>query len=246
VTLGLLPRTTLTLRLNAASVHLPDLTQPDREEAATPLALKLSTATRLVEGGTRGSGALDLLLEAGALANTGVGGNTAATLGAGLQVALLRESFTTPGITLSGVFRHTGPLNYGSRCGNSLECVGFAGEARFGVDDLAARLSLGKRVGPLGVLAGAGWDRFSSTRGAIFYRGNDGFEPVSGDVAADALESRWSAFLNLSRGLKVGSVVAEAGWMSGGDALPNYVPGAGGYDPGRSTLFGSVGLRVSL
>lgn len=246
VTLGIIPKTTAVLRVSAAFVHLPDLEAPDGEEAVTPIAVKIGTATRLFEGSGAGTGAFDLLLEAGVLTNTGDGGRTAAILGAGARIGLLRETFTAPGVAVSGMFRHAGPMRYGESCGLAPECVGFNGQADFGVDDISARLTVGKRLGPVGVMGGAGWDRFATTRGSITYRGSDGFEPVGGTVEASAHDSRWSAFVNLSKGLLVGSVVAEAGWMSGGDAVPNYAPGPGGFDPGQGTFFGSIALRVQL
>ncbi|HVG44943.1 MAG TPA: hypothetical protein VM890_09435 [Longimicrobium sp.] len=247
VTLGIVPKTSASLRLSAARVRLPDLDDPQAERSLTPIALKLGTATRLFEGGATGLGALDLLLEAGILTGTGEGGRTAAVLGAGARLGLLRETFGMPGVALSGTFRHTGPVRYGEACILAPGCgVGADGEASFGVNDLSARLTVGKRVGPVGVLGGAGWDRFSTTRGFFAYQGNGGFEPISGTHEVDVHDSRWSAFASLSYGLTVGSLVAEAGWMGGGSAVDGYTQPSGGYDPGQGTLFGSIALRVQL
>jgi hypothetical protein len=247
ITLGIVPKTSLNLRLSTARVRLPNLGDPQAQRSLTPIALRLGTATRLFDGGATGVGALDLLLEGGVLTGTGDGGRTGAVLGAGARLGLLRETFGTPGVALSGIFRHVGPVRYGSRCRALPGCgVGPGGEADFGVNDFSARLTVGKRVGPIGVLGGAGWDRFATTHGSIGYQGTGGFEPVSGTAAADFADSRWSAFANLSYGLTVGSLVAEAGWMSGGDAVDGYTPPAGGFDPGQGTLFGSIALRVQL
>jgi hypothetical protein len=247
LTLGIIPKTSASLRLSAGRVRLPDLDAPQTERTLTPIALKLGTATRLFDGGATGLGALDLLLEAGALSGTGDGGRTAAVLGAGARLGLLRETFGTPGVALSGTFRHTGPVRYGKACILVPGCGASAdGEADFGVNDYSARLTVGKRVGPVGLLGGAGWDRFATTHGFIAYQGSDGFEPVSGTAQVDVHDSRWSAFANLSYGLTVGSLVAEAGWMSGGSAVDGYTPPPGGYDPGQGTLFGSIALRVQL
>jgi len=245
VTLGIIPRTTGMLRVSGAAVHLPDLETAGGERAITPVAVKLGTATQLFDGTAGGTGALDLLLEGGLLTGTGQGGRTAAIFGAGGRLALLRETFATPGVALSGMFRHTGRMQYGSDC-SALPCVGFDGEAVFGLNDVSARLTVGKRVGPVGLAVGAGWDRFSTTGGSIAYRGSPVATPSSGTAEVDVDDARWSAFVNLSKSLLLGSVVAEAGWMSGGDAVPNYTPGQGGYDPGQGTFFGSVALRVQL
>jgi len=247
LTLGIIPRTSLSLRMSTARVRLPELDDPQAERTLAPFALKLSTATQLYGGNAAGTGALELLLEGGMLTGTGEGGRTAAVLGAGGRLGLLRETFGTPGVALSGAFRHVGPVRYGERCVGLPGCgVGPGGEADSGVNDFSARLTVGKRVGPVGLLGGAGWDRFSTTHGVIAYQGSDGFEPTSGTVAVDVHESRWSAFANLSYGLTIGSVVAEAGWMSGGDAVNGYTPPPGGYDPGQGTLFGSIALRIQL
>jgi hypothetical protein len=245
LTLGIIPWTTGALRVSAAAVHLPELEGDGSERSLTPVAVKLGTATRLFGGTAGGTGALDLLLEGGVLTGTGEGGRNAAILGAGARIGLLRETFATPGVALSGTFRHTGRMQYGSGC-MAPACVGFQGEAAFGLNDLGARLTIGKRLGPVGVAAGAGWDRFSTTGGFIAYQGSPVVQPASGTAEVDVHDSRWSAFVNLSKGLLIGSVVAEAGWMSGGDAVLNYAPGPGGYDPGQGTFFGSIALRVQL
>jgi hypothetical protein len=245
-TLGIIPRTSLSLRMSTAQVRLPDLDDPESERTVMPFAVKAGLATHPFEG-VKGLSALDLLLEGGVLTGTGDGGRTAAVLGAGARLGLLRETFTTPGVALSGTFRHVGPVRYGEGCVNVPGCgVGADGEADFGVNDYSARLTVGKRVGPVGLLGGAGWDRFSTTHGSIAYQGSEGFELASGTVAADRHDSRWSAFGNLSYGLTIGSLVAEAGWMSGGDAVSGYTPPSGGYDPGQGTFFGSIALRVQL
>jgi hypothetical protein len=247
VTLGLIPKTSASLRVSAARVRLPNLDVAMTERTLTPVAFKLATATRLFEGGATGLGALDLLLEAGAFTGTGDGGRTAAVLGGGARIGVLRETFGAPGVALSGMVRHVGPIRYGKRCvGLPADCSGLDGEAAFGVDDFSARLTVGKRVGPVGLLGGAGWDRFSTTHGVIGYRGIGGIEPTNVTVDADAHDSRWSAFANLSYGLPLGSLVAEGGWMSGGSAVDGYSPGSSGYDPGQGTFFGSIALRVQL
>jgi hypothetical protein len=247
VTLGLVPKTSASLRVSAGGVRLPDLDASETVRSLTPVAVKLGTATRLFEGAATGFGALDLLLEGGVLTASGDGGGTAALLGAGARLGLLGETFGTPGVALSGMFRHLGTIRYGQSCvelpptcGNGRE-----GEADFGVDDISARLTVGKRVGPVGLLGGAGWDRFSTTGGTITYRGIGGVEDTNVTLAADAEDSRWSAFANLSYGLTIGSLVAELGWMSGGDAAPGYAPGSG-YDPAQGTVFGSIALRIQL
>jgi hypothetical protein len=243
LTLGIVPHTTASLRVSAAAARLPDLAHPDRSRSTTPVAVKLGTATRVFGGTAAGTGELELLLEAGVLS----GGRTGALLGAGARVGLLRETFASPGVSLSGMFRHASRLRYGHVCTGLPGCLPTAaGQADFGVNDASARLTVGKRLGPVGLLAGGGWDLFATTHGSFTYQGSDGFEPTIGTVAADVHGSRWSAFADVSKSLLVGSAIAEVGWMGGGRAVAGYTPGANGYDPGRGTVFGSVALRFQL
>lgn len=251
VTLGLIPKTTGTLRLNAARIRLPELRSGASSETRTGVAMvaKIETATRLFDGGASGTvtgiGSLDLLLDAGVLPATGVLKRSATELGAGARLGLVRETFGLPGVALSAMVRHTARTAYGDDCGGGAtgECAGTgAGELAFSVTDVAARLTVGKRVGPVGLLGGAGLDRFS-THGDFAYRDT---LPTSHALDARWHDTRWSLFADLSCALTVGSLVLEGGWMSGGDAIDGYTPGSGGFDPGQGTAFGSVGLRISL
>jgi hypothetical protein len=248
VTLGFIPKTTGTLRLNVARVRLPDL-RAGESGTRTDVALvaKIETATRLFDGlasGTvTGIGSLDLLLDAGVLPATGAPTRAATELGAGARLGIVRETFGMPGVAVSAMVRHTARTAYGDDCGGRSGCAATgAGEVVFPVTDVGARLTVGKRVGPVGLLGGAGWNRFS-TRGEFAYRGT--LTPSRAtDVELD--DTRWSLFADLSYALTVGSLVLEGGWMSGGDAVGGFSPGAGGYDPGQGTAFGSLGLRISL
>lgn len=239
VTLGIVPNTTGTLRLNVARVGLPDLesaaASPD-ERTSTVMAVKLETASRLFEGWTSGTatgiGSLELLLNAGLLPASGALTKAASTFGAGVRLGVLRESFGTPGVALSAMYRHTSRTGFGDADAAS---TGFA------VRDVSSRLTVGKRVGPVGLLGGVGWNRFS-TEGTYAYR--SGLTAATADVKLH--ESRWSLFGDLSYALPVGALVVEGGWMSGGDAVAGYTSGSDGYDPGQGTVFGSLGLRFSL
>jgi hypothetical protein len=241
ITLGFIPKTTGTLRLNAARLRLPDLRSNESlEDVRTSVVtvVKLETATRLYDGFASGTatgiGSLDLLLDAGLVPGTGDLHGTGTEVGGGARLGLLRETFGTPGLALSAMVRHTSRLRYGNYdTGASLE---------FPVTDLGSRLTVGKRVGPVGLLGGVGWNRFST-------RGSTGYRYISqGPAALDAKldDSRWSLFGNVAWALPVGSLVVEGGWMSGGDAITGYDPETHGYDPRDGTVFGSLGLRISL
>ncbi|HET7229306.1 MAG TPA: hypothetical protein VFJ16_04855 [Longimicrobium sp.] len=253
ITLGIIPRTTASLRVSAARQSLPDLrdeTSGD-ERSSIATAIRLGTATRLSEGFSVGPvggvGAIDLLLDAALLPAAGESHNAAAAFGAGARIGLVRETFGTPGVALTGMYRHVGKQEYGHLCPISdVVCDDPGrGEYSFAVNDASGRLTVGKRLGPVGVLGGVGVDRFSTSGGVIrFYPAT--LEPVLSERDVKRHDTRWSFFGNLSYGLIVGSLVAEAGWMEGGE--PNLVieGDLGGFEAGKGTPYGSLALRITL
>jgi hypothetical protein len=235
VRLGFLPRVTADLRLGAARVTLPDVTSPDpvthRRSDLVP-SVNLDAAVSLTQGlpgGVAGLGAVDLLLSAGLLSGAGPLQGASAAWGGGVRVGILRETFGTPAVNVSAMYRRVDGVRYGSS----------ARELDFGVQDLSVRGTVAKRVARVGLVGGAGYDRFTG-RGARF-----SYADGSSTVAAKPGEGRWSVFGNLSVPLMVGAVTLEGGWMSGGSALTGYPPTAA-YDPGTGTVFGSLSLRLSL
>ena len=44
----------------------------------------------------------------------------------------------------------------------------------------------------------------------------------------------------------VATLALEAGWMEGGDAVSGFDTAASAFDPGRGTLFGSLGVRIAF
>jgi hypothetical protein len=254
ITLGLIPKTTASLRVSVARQRLPDLSEgpvANEERSATATAIRLGTATRLFEGVSAGPvsgvGAIDLLLDAAYLPAAGQSREGAAAFGAGARIGIVRETFGTPGVALSVMYRHVGKQTYGSLCPIAdVQCEdpGY-GEAEFAVNDVSGRLTVGKRVGPIGLLGGVGVDRFSTSGGEIRF-----FPPVLEPSrvvrSIERHDRRFSFFANLSYALVVGSLVAEGGWMEGGEPNLVFDGDLGGYEAGKGTPFGSLALRISL
>jgi len=254
ITLGIVPRTTASLRVSAARQHLPDLgvasTAEDRSATAT--SIRLGTATQLFSGVSAGPiggvGAIDLLLDVALLPAAGQGRDAAAAFGAGARIGVIRETFGTPGVSLTAMYRHVGRQQYGHICpvpDVSCDDPG-AAEAAFATNDLSGRLTVGKRLGPVGVLGGVGVDRFSTSGGRVSYIISPSVEPVRIHDEVSLHDTRWSVFGNLSYGLIVGSLVAEAGYMGGGDPTVVFDADDGQFEPGKGTPFGSLALRISL
>jgi hypothetical protein len=278
VRLGLLPRVSAGVRLNVVLARLPDIREENSssdevglDEFAFPAPAVGGNVSIGVFPGVSlapmvgGFGAIDLLGSATILpvSLAGVEGleKNPVSWGAGARVGLLRESFITPGISVSVMYRQMGELQFGDVCAgeetqtpgdpNGRLCStpeGDFGEIEFGLSNVSARAAISKRLLGFGLTAGVGYDRFE-TDGNLAFRGPPplGVGPQTiyrlNDVAVD--NDRWSAFANGSFTLLVGSIVAEAGWMQGQDPIPGF-PARSDFDPKQGTFFGSLGARLSL
>lgn len=253
ITLGFLPGITASLSLGVARQSLPDLREGSagEERNAVATAVRLGAAKRLFDGVAAGPvsgvGAIDLLVDGAVLPSAEQGRKAAMSMGAGARLGLIRETFGTPGVSVTAMYRHVGKQEYGHLCPiPDVACEDSnVGEARFAVNDVSGRLTVGKRLGPVGVLGGVGIDRFSTSNGSVRFYGG-GLEPTAREVEVDRHDTRWSAFGNLSYGLIVGSLVAEAGYMGGGEASLVFDGDAGHYQAGKGTPFGSLALRITL
>lgn len=267
VRLGLIPRVSLTGRVNVVAARLPDIRELEGGEAqefAVPApAVGANLSVGLTQGFSvapmiGGFGAVDLLGSVSVLPLSLLDdfGDNAFSWGAGARVGLVRESFVTPGVSVSLMYRDLGDVRFGQVCdgtevstgGNLSSCTGDGdfGEIEFGLSNWSGRAAVSKRLLGLGLTAGVGYDRFD-TDATLAFRGPAiaGTEQIYrfGDVAVD--NDRWSAFLDASFTVLVASLVGEVGWMQGSDAISGF-PSTSDFDPGEGTWFGSVGFRLSL
>ncbi|HEX6750818.1 MAG TPA: hypothetical protein VF092_26260 [Longimicrobium sp.] len=235
VRLGFLPRVTADVRLTAAWMTLPDITLPDPaayERTDVVPSVNVDAAVSLTQGlpgGVAGLGAIDLLLSAGLLTGAGPLEGTSLGYGGGVRVGILRETFGTPAVNVSAMYRRVDGVRYRAA----------PRELEFDVRDVSLRATVAKRVARIGLVGGAGYDRFTGGDARFSYAEGSGF------VSSKPEEGRWSLFGNVSLPLTVGAVTLEGGWMSGGDAIEAAPPTAA-YDPGKGTIFGSLALRLSL
>jgi hypothetical protein len=269
VRLGLIPRVSLTGRINVVGARLPDIREEadgEAEEFTLPApAVGANLSVGLTQGFSLapmigGFGAIDLLGSVSVLPLSLVGddfGDNAFSWGAGARVGLMRESFVTPGVSVSLMYRSLGDVRFGEVCegsevpagDNRYVCStgGDFGEIEFGLDNWSARAAISKRLLGLGLTAGVGYDKFeTSANFAVRAPGPPaGTEQVYrfDDVAVD--NDRWSAFLDASFTILFGSLVAEVGWMQGSDPIQGF-PSTSDFDPGAGTFFGSLGARLSL
>lgn len=283
--LGVLPRVSLSGRVNLVLANVPEITseasgspaayQTDNLRIPTP-ALGVNASMGLLSGmGVApmlgGVGSVDLLASASWIPVDLLGGEAfkaggaPVAWGAGVRVGLLRESFVTPGVSVSLMHRRQGRMELGNVCEDPEQpglgpddgvCLGAGGgsgtggdqgEVGFNVKSWSARAAVSKRLLGFGITAGAGWDRFESDvdfafRGETTTTGSSRVFHVRNRIIEN---DRTSAFLNFSYTLLVGSLVGEVGWMQGGERLEAY-PEDGDFDPEKGVFFGSLGARLSL
>jgi hypothetical protein len=131
---------------------------------------------------------------------------------------------------MSGAYRRIGTVELGSRSG------GDQLEVEVDPSVVSLRGLIGKDLLAMGVLAGAGWDRY----------GGDGRISVPGaEAVGSGLESeRWLYFVGASFNLLLLQLSAEGGWAGGFDEVPGRA--RGGYDPTSGSFFLSLAGRLTL
>jgi hypothetical protein len=224
--LGALPRLSLAARLSAAWLEIPDLRRLDASGTLSFPAPALNVDAAIgVFGGAAiaptvgGFGSVDLLASAGVTPLPGGRGfeGQSGSWAVGARVGLLRESFTLPGVSLSGVYRRVGDIEYGS--------AEFSGrDAYFRMRDirmLSARAAVSKRVLFLGLTGGVGWDRHTSD---VLLQVRDpvlaGIGPTIELSDPRFRSERSTAFINASWTMLLLNFVGEAGLQAGGRGTP--------------------------
>lgn len=155
--------------------------------------------------------------------------------GAGARIGLVRESFTLPGLSVSAVRRWHGAVRAGS------VSEGDAGELEAELTVTSFRATLGKNWFVVGVMAGAGWDRYEGeARISAAQAGTNRAGSAEGRVRAGRavlFAAAWYSFL-------ISQLSLEAGIAQGAaDPFPDRV---GAFDPAGRTWFASVAFRVTL
>ncbi len=281
VRLGLLPRVTAGVRLNVVGARVPDIIV-DEDDGSSEVseaigvpapALGGYVAVGLTQGFTLGPtvggfGAIDLLgsatwLPFSAFDVEGFEEGPEIAFGGGVRVGLLRESFVTPGVSVSVMYRRMGEASFGDVCRGDLvmpavgvdgTCTGERGdlgEIDFDLTNWSYRGVVSKRLLGLGLAAGIGYDQFESDVTYAFRYQQPGLPGtpavtrvrISPETTVES--DRWSAFANASFAVLIGTITLEGGWMQGGDAI-NGFPSTSDFDPEQGNFFGSLGVRLSL
>lgn len=243
--LGRTPRVAFGARAAFARLALPDLndagTEPSRESSFIVPAVDANLVVGLFDGFSPlptvgGVFSLDLLIRTGVVflpRGEGFDGRaTSFTYGA--RLGLLRESFTLPGVALSVSRRTLGNLRYGDANGPG------GGEVELDPSVTSFRATVGKDLFAIGVLAGAGWDRYSGSA-AVRAAGSG---TVVGGTAPDFHFSRRVVFTGASMNFLILQLSTEFGWAPGFEPPASYL--AAPFDPSGSTFYGSVAFRLTI
>lgn len=252
-TLGGLGRFNVVARVNATEVVLPDLNY-DGSTTTVAAGDKLFFPSPLIEGaagiygGTQsGLFAIDLLGSAQLLPTTQVEnltvdstarhiGSVALGLGFGARVGLVRESATSPGVSVSVMRRHVPQLRYGTGAGTTTYSFAM---------DLAAtnlRATMSKHVSVLQLVAGLGWDHYSGDATIELRDPSTGL--VAPPIAVPLSRSRAMGFVNAGLDTRYFKLIGEAGYQFGKDE--HLVTTFEDFDPAAGRFFAGAALVVGI
>lgn len=192
-----------------------------------------------------GFGSVDVLASAGIIPlpkGKGFGDKSPKTWAVGARVGILRESFTAPGISVSGMYRKLGDLTYG-------DSTFATRNSYFALDNLTAwsyRAAISKRI-PLigfGATAGVGIDKYNASS-SLAVRDPT---PLIGSTlrvsATDMKTTRKSAFVNASWTLLLLNIAGEAGWQEGGKAAAGATISTDKLE--KAGYFAGIAVRIAL
>ena len=277
---GFMPRVAVTARANAGLTELPDifgdfspdLDNPSDQIEALPTtsvpvgALQADVAVGVFNGITLvpmlgGLGSIDLLGSVAFVPVIDELGIEEAIFswGAGARVGILKGGLLAPGLSVSGMYRRLGEVQFGE-----IE-DGDPGEFATDLSTLSLRTALSKGFLMFDFAVGAGYDKYSSSTDFNFLieyacdtaecaAGKvDPTQPFTlsmedGALAGDIETAAWNVFGNVGMSFLLFSVVGEVGYQKAtdilsGDDLQRAVTEE---EIGEGKLFGSVGVRLTL
>ena len=207
--LGTIPRISVGVRMTGVQLDIPDLESGNANDelSSIPRSKNIDASIGVFSGlslfpTVGGFGSIDLLASYGQLSmpdDDGYGDDPD-SWGVGLRLGILRESFTAPGVSVSGMYRKIGDVRH--QVG---EPERDAGTVLLLENNRAINLraTVGKRLLMLGAVAGIGYDRYSSDAQL--------FVPFSAALERELTTSTTTLFANLSWSMLVVHIVGEAG-----------------------------------
>ncbi len=157
--------------------------------------------------------------------------------GLGARVGILRESFTAPGISISGMYKWHGRVEHGDAPRGDA--------ASFGIDMQAVslRAGLSKSFVAFGLALTLGYDSYWSDVGFVISPPPSA-PPVALPAAGGTVglqTERWCAFLDFSYIVLYFNIVAEVGWQE-----EQKLSSSREDEFESGNFFGSIGIRLTL
>lgn len=245
--IGKIPRMTVSVRATGAFLNLQSLrgfpNARDDDEKGLARSLNLDAAVGLLSGWSLaptigGFGSVDLLASVGRLSLPDEFTEAGKSWAVGARVGILRESFTAPGVSLTGMYRSIGDIRYGTPTG----CPFVACDASYSLKDnsvTSVRAVVGKRLFVLGANAGVGYDRFSSQPDVQLAGIGEGTYP-------ELEQDRFTAFGNVAWTLLLLNIVVEGGYQRGNGEFEAPLPSTHESRTQKSTYYGSLAVRLAL
>ena len=243
--LGSVPRFGLALAANGIGMGMPRVSAGSatglaEEVSPTVIGLRAVVSAGLLDGFQLGPGfggifSADLVGSYSRLwmpEGEGFGGPSSG-VGLGARVGILRESFTMPGISVSVARR------WHETVGTGDVSEGDPGEVETDIEVTSLRAMLGKNWFVVGLMAGAGWDRYEGEAAVSAAGGLDEGGAVAGRLASERtvyFASAWYNFL-------ISQVSLEAGVADG--VNDPFDDRGGEYDPSRRSWFASLAVKVT-
>lgn len=160
-------------------------------------------------------------------------GGPSSGVGLGARVGILRESFTMPGLSVSVARRwhetvKTGDFGEGN-----------PGEMETDFEVTSLRAMLGKNWFVVGLMAGAGWDRYEGEATVSATGSVEDAGAVTGRIASERTVYFVSAWYNFL----ISQLSLEAGVADG--VSDPFDGRSGGYDPAARSWFASLAVRIT-
>ena len=243
--IGKIPRITVAVRGTGAFVNLQSVRAENSgdDEKGIARTINLDAAVGVLSGWSiaptiGGFASLDLIASAGMLTMPDEFSEAGNSWAVGARVGILRESFTAPGVSVTGMYRSIGDLRYNTTQGCELDAC----DATYILTDnsvMSVRAVVGKRLFVLGANAGVGYDRFSGQPGVLV-------GSIGGGTYPELEQDRFTAFANIAWTMLLLNVVVEGGYQRGNGDFEAPLPAQFESRTQKSTYYGTLALRLAL
>lgn len=244
--IGSVPRISVTARGTGAFAELPNIerTNSTGTDKTVIRSINVDAAIGLLSGWSvaptiGGVGSVDLVASMGKASLPDQFTESPFSWALGARIGVLRESFTMPGVSLTGLYRGIGDVRYG-------EVTLADTDAAFTLENnsaLSLRVVAGKRLFIVGANVGLGWDKLDSDPSTVVRD----FTP-SGPMGVPSAftVTRSTAFANLTWTTLILNAVIEGGYQRGGRSFDRALPSGQRSRTDDHTYYGSLALRLAL